>query len=278
MPQWLFELLCVVIVVVTLALRLRQAPNRGFLLAEYAALAVAGSLSEQLAIQWYRYYWYADVWSVHVGALPLLVPLIWPLVILSAGEVVDALWPHLGRLRPLALGAVVVFDASLVEAVAVRAGLWSWSEGGHLNVPLMGMLGWGYFALAAALGHKLRPAWRLGFLLVAAPALTHVMILASWWGLFRWTLRGPLGLLSFALLGIGAAAFWAAVIKSRRANRCMNAAVAGPRIVAALLFFALLVTTAPFDVPLWVHVVIVSVPYIAATGRASVPQVATPAA
>ncbi|MCC6526085.1 MAG: hypothetical protein IT373_25785, partial [Polyangiaceae bacterium] len=38
-----------------------------------------------------------------------------------------------------------------------------------------------------------------------------------------------------------------------------------PRVLAALLFVALLVTTDPTSAPLWAHTALVAVPYLAAT-------------
>ncbi len=101
--------------------------------------------------------------------------------------------------RPLIVGAVVAFDASLVEVVAVRAGLWSWAEPGHLGVPLIGMLGWGYFAIGAdaALGRGRRLA-----AVVAAPAAAHALIQLTWWGAFRWGLRRDLGSASVAGMAV----------------------------------------------------------------------------
>ena len=138
MPQSLFEAACVFVIVVTLAMTARARPARG-LLADYFVLAAAGWVAEQSCIQAYRFYSYAEAWSIHVGDVPLLVPLIWPLVILSARDVVSSLWPGARRWSPLLVGAVVAFDASLVEVVAVRAGLWSWTEPGHLGVPVIGI-------------------------------------------------------------------------------------------------------------------------------------------
>ncbi|MFW5740125.1 MAG: hypothetical protein ACOC1F_07145, partial [Myxococcota bacterium] len=82
---------------------------------------------------------------------------------------------------------------------------------------------------------------------------------------FRWTLRGDLGFASTVgvlLIGMIAAAFlWDA----RRKGRGTPMHVAGPRMIAAGLFLALLLTTAPKEMPYWWHVIALSVPYVAAT-------------
>ena len=123
MPLVVFELACVLIVIATLSLLLRRRPARE-LLPMYGALAIAGLGGEASCVAWYRHYDYHAPWHLRLIGVPILVPLIWPLVILSAREVVTALWPAVSGARRAALvGALVVFDASLVEVVAVRAGL-----------------------------------------------------------------------------------------------------------------------------------------------------------
>lgn len=263
MPQTLFEIACVAIVVLTLASMARRLGTRE-VLATYASLALAGWVAEETCILAYRFYAYADVWSVRVHLVPLLVPLIWPLVILSGRDFVQALWPDKGWLGHLLVGGVVAFDASLVEVVAVRAGLWSWAEPGHLGVPVIGMLGWGYFAVGASVALSLSGKWRYPAVLFFGLISSHALILATWWGLFRWTIRGDLGAAStvgMLLVGVVVAAFvWAA----RTRGRGMPMHVAGPRMIAAGLFLALLLTTAPREMPYWWHVVALSVPYVAA--------------
>jgi hypothetical protein len=162
-------------------------------------------------------------------------------------------------------GALVALDASLVEVVAVRAGLWRWAEPGHLGVPLIGILGWAYFAVGAAWGLTQPPRRRVAALVAAGPLCAHALILLSWWGLFRWTLRGDLGdraLWGIALLG---AAALAVALRSRGRGGGIPLPVALPRAIAASLFLLLLITHAPADGRLWGHAAAVAIPYCAAT-------------
>ena len=264
MPLPLFEGACVVVIALTL-LTMGRARGVGRLLGDYASLAAAAWVGEDTCIELYRFYAYAPGWHLRLHHVPVLVPLIWPLVVLSARDVVGALWPAWrgrGMARPLAVAALVAFDASLVEVVAVRAGLWSWAEAGHLGVPVIGILGWGYFALGADLAlSRDRPLLAVAL----GPLAAHALIIASWWGLFRWALRGALGpasLAGVAALGLLAVA---AVLLTRRRGAVIPLAIAGPRMIAAALFVALLVSSAPADAPLWVHAAAVAVPYLAAT-------------
>ncbi len=263
-PLWTFECACVVVVGLTLW-TMGRARGRAQLMRDYAALAAAAWVGEDTCIALYRFYAYAPGWHLRVHHVPILVPLIWPLVILSARDVVAALWPApaLRLTRPLAVAALVLFDASLVEVVAVRAGLWTWTEPGHLGVPLIGMLGWGYFACGADLAlARNRPLLAIAL----APATAHALIVASWWVLFRWTLRGALGSASIVgVVTVGACAAAIVVIGRRARGASIPIAIAAPRMIAAALFLALLLFTAPSDVPLWLHAASVAVPYLAAT-------------
>ena len=105
MPLPGFEVLCAVVVIVALALMARRR-RLGDLLIQYLTLALAGWVGEETCIAAYRFYRYADAWHARVADVPLAIPLIWPLVILSAVEVVRGVWPAAGRARPWLVGAV----------------------------------------------------------------------------------------------------------------------------------------------------------------------------
>ncbi|HSO34006.1 MAG TPA: hypothetical protein VLT33_15840, partial [Labilithrix sp.] len=261
MPLHVFEGACIAVVALTLW-TMGRARSASHLLRDYALLACAAWLGEDTCIALYRFYAYAPGWHLRLHHVPLLVPLIWPLVILSARDVVSATWPALRGGRPFAVAALVAFDASLVEVVAVRAGLWSWAEAGHLGVPVIGVLGWGFFALGADLAlSRARPLLAIAL----GPLTAHALIVVSWWGLFRWTMRGALGtpsIVGVAVLGLLAVAV---AVGTRRRGGAIPLAVAAPRMIAAALFLALLIATAPADVPLWIHAAAVALPYLAAT-------------
>jgi hypothetical protein len=280
-----FELACVVVVVLTLITMARRTPVRE-LLPCYALLAIASFVGEETCILFYRFYVYAPGWHLRIDEVPLLVPLIWPLVILSARQVAAALSPRTDApiRRALWVFGLVVVDASLVEVVAVRAGLWSWAESGHLHVPVLGILGWGYFAGAAELVLGRFDGLRRAAVVVLAPLATHALLLASWWAMFRWTLRGDLGTASTVAVVVISIACSALAVRARLVGRAIPLEVAGPRMLAATLFFALLATSAPLwrvapsvpspfppfaDLLLWIHTAAVAVPYLLATRYAA---------
>lgn len=261
----IFEGACVLIIALALYAMTRQR-RLASLLPDYAVLAVSAWLGEQSCIVLYRFYHYAPTWHGRLGEVPILVPLIWPLVVLSGEQVARELWPKLSAVKSAAaVAAIVALDASLVEVVAVRAGLWQWSEAGHLGVPLIGILGWAYFALGAAWGLARLSGWQRGLIVLLGPLCAHGLILLSWWGLFRWTLRGELGV--GALLGVSGVGVFALLgaLWMRRRGRAISLAAALPRMVAASLFFLLLCAHDPTSGPLWLHTAAVALPYCAAT-------------
>lgn len=264
-----FEILCSLVVVATLATMARTLPTvtqRVRLGGDYVLLAVAGFVGEQTSITLYRHYGYAEGWHVRVGDVPLLVPLIWPLVILSARAVRQSLLPEARAWqRPLVVGLVVTADASLMEVLATRAGLWSWAEPGHLDVPVLGILAWGFFAGAAdALLDRLEGVGRL-LVVPGSVLVAHALICASWWYGLRWALRGDLGVASVAAVAVlGALATWKG-LSLRRAGRLLPRAVVLPRLAATVLFVVLFVSSAADAWPCWAHLASIAVPYWAVT-------------
>ena len=191
----MLELSCLLILGVHLAVgALRDVQPRRYL-RRAALLALASFVAEDTCIRLYAFYAYNDqAWSVFVDRMPLLVMLIWPGVILSSWELAKLLMGHQPSARrwvPLVGGLLVLADASFIEAIAVRAGLWRWFEPGFFGVPPIGVLGWAFFAgLSMALfdrndRHHRGAAADAGVLLIV-PAATHVMLLVSWWSLARW--------------------------------------------------------------------------------------------
>ena len=283
----LFEGLCVVVIVLTLGAMARAVDAMGGegparveegraaslrtrgLLSDYALLALAGLLFAQTSILFYQDPTYAPEWHARVMDVPVLLPLIWPLVILSAREVRTALFPDVkGLQRAALLGAFVTIDASLIEVLATRAGLWSWSESGYLDVPLVGMVAWGLFAAALdGLLDALRGPARL-LVIPGSVVLAHALICMVWWYGLRWVLRedfSMLGMIKIVIVSVIASALAFRLRKKRR----LPAVVALPRLAAALIFVALLLSTAATSWPHWVHLIAIAVPSCLVTDWAS---------
>lgn len=174
------ELLCFGIV----ALFLATAGRRDF--ARFALLALSAWITEESCIRLYGFYGYSEGWHLVLGAVPLAVVIVWPVVILSATALARALAPSQVA---LACAGLVFADAALIEPVAVRSGLWRWTEPGLFEVPPVGVLGWALFTLLAVAWFERdrEPCLRRDTLVVVlAPIACHLLLLASWWGALRW--------------------------------------------------------------------------------------------
>jgi hypothetical protein len=110
-----------------------------------------------------------------------MIVLIWPVVIDSAAVLAGRL---LGRAirggrrcwRPPSCWPT----RRSIEPIAVKAGLWRWTEPGLFDVPPIGILGWSIFAGGGARGAGAATSGRAGragadaAILVVGPAVSHV--------------------------------------------------------------------------------------------------------
>lgn len=295
MDWTLFQLACVAVLAVAYGLLTLQTARgeRRRLWALIGLIAVGAWLGEETSILRYRFYGYPDDWWLKLDEVPLLVVAIWPLVVLTADQVIRALFPGLGRLaQAAAIAAMVFIDASLVETVAVAANLWWWVEGGYIGAPLIGLIGWAAYAFSIALflpssratDGPVHPRSRIdGWLgeisartlglkgsagekvsaliisLLVSLAVTHALLVLSWWAFFRHALRGTLpeeAAYGVLVLGLaGAVWLW-------RRGRRMPLSIAGPRALATSVFVVLLVMYADGP-PLYLHFLAVALPYLA---------------
>jgi hypothetical protein len=258
------QLACVAIVVAWMLLRVRRESDKGAFLARFVWLAVAAWLGEESCIRLYGFYFYSPGWIGFLDKVPVAIVCIWPVVVLSATDLARGLVGEAGEARRISFAALVcalvVADASLIEPIAVAAGLWRWTVPGPFHVPLIGILGWGFFAFGAALVRG-RPA-----VLVVGPLAAHALLLAGWWLAFRWLPRGvdeapfvvAAGLLSAGLT-------WA--VLARRVS--LSRADLLTRIPGAVFFFVLLAVFARQQVPLVLYALAFAPPYLALTARST---------
>jgi hypothetical protein len=230
-PNLAIELVCAVIVALYAVARRDALPT-------LALLAVAGFIGEDSVIRAYGFYHYSPRWHLFLDRVPLMIVVIWPIVIHSAFTLARRLAPARSKLAPLLGAAIVLADASLIEPIAVHAGLWTWTAPGLFAVPPIGIIGWAYFAGAAmACLDGERPIAAI----VVAPLATHVLLVASWWTAFKWLSR-PLSSWPFvvaAWLVLGTVALAARRVPGRRdAEFRKDVLLRGP---GAAFFFVLLV-------------------------------------
>jgi hypothetical protein len=198
-------------------------------------VAVAGFVGEDSVIRAYGFYYYSPRWHLFLDRVPIMIAIIWPIVIHSAWTLARRLTTRAAWV-PLIGAGLVLADASLIEPIAVHAGLWRWTEPGLFAVPLIGIVGWAFFAGAVmACLQRARPAAAV----VAAPLATHVLLVASWWLAFKW-LSGPLPAWPFvvaAWLILGGLAALAVRFRVGRRIPRADLLIRGP---GAAFFFVLL--------------------------------------
>lgn len=261
------ELACLPIVTLYVVTRARIDANPARLVRRLALLAVAAWLGEASCIVLYGFYGYEPAkWSLWLGPVPLFIPLIWPSVVTSAHDVARFVAP---KRTTLVAAALVLADASLMEPVAVRAGLWTWTEPGLFDVPLIGIAGWGFFALACLglfeiLERRRAPAAAEVAVLVLGPVFTHGLLVASWWTLFRWV-QGPIPALAVVIPLAAVSLLLAARAWRLGLRRVIPPALLWVRVPAALFFLALLVLHGRDDGPLVAYALAFAPPYVALT-------------
>jgi hypothetical protein len=189
---------------------------------------------------------------VFLDRVPLLVVLIWPIVVDSAGELARAIAP---RCAWLLGGAIVLADASLIEPIAVHAKLWTWTEPGLFAVPPIGILGWAFFAGAALAWLDARK--RAVLVIAVAPVATHALLIATWWCALRWV-NGPIGSWSAVI------AMWGVLgVVAVSLRRAVPFAVLAMRLPGALFFFVLVALRGRDDAALVAWSLAFAMPYVA---------------
>ncbi len=187
-PEIMLAVECFSLVV--LALFVAVAQDRKACLRDALLISLGALLGEDTCIRAYGFYFYSNDWHVFFDKVPLVVLLIWPAVVLSATKIARAVSPRASAARLGAMVcAIVVFDAALIEPIAVHAHLWHWTRQGIFHVPIVGILGWGFYAgCIVFLMERTRGPARV-FIPAASALGTHGLLLVSYWGLFRYVLR-----------------------------------------------------------------------------------------
>jgi hypothetical protein len=244
------ELACAAIVALYLVVRL-SAPGAkpGAHAVRLLCLACAAWVGEDSVIRAYAFYGYAPGWSIFLDRVPLLIVAIWPVVVDSAHVLARVLVPRAGRASRVALvgGLIVLADASLIEPIAVRTHLWSWSAENAravFDVPVIGILGWAYFAAAAILvlerlEMRGAPAYADSAVIAVAPLAAHAILGATWWCAFRWL---GAGLAEWVIPALAWVVAVPVTLGAWRRRMDVPVRVVMARAPGAAFFFALLAT------------------------------------
>ncbi|MDF1664150.1 MAG: carotenoid biosynthesis protein [Planctomycetota bacterium] len=263
------ESFCVAIVALSLGLRIAFKGAFWDQLRLYGAIAAVAWLTENTCIHFYGFYSYSPSWHLFIDQVPIMIPMIWPIVVLSARDLVVPVTKQHPVWTAVFVGLLVFSDAAFIEPISVHLGFWQWYEPGFFDVPVIGVIGWGLFAMFAliVLGPEQNPKGRALLLFpILAPALTHLALLGLWWGCFRW-ITGAItdqGTVAVSLVVLGALSVM--VIASKSTRQIGNRDV-WLRFPAALFFFALLAwDVAAVKSELLIFAVSFSMPYLSLCG------------
>jgi hypothetical protein len=262
-----FACAAIVALYVVLRLRARGADRRAVALRLFA-LACAAWAGEDSVIRAYGFYSYAPGWFLFLDRVPILIVAIWPIVIDSAHVLARALVGSAPSKVAAMGGLIVLADASLIEPIAVHAGLWTWSAENarsFFDVPPIGILGWAFFAAAAIATFEVRER-RVASpfadfaVLVVAPLAAHAALGVAWWCAFRW-MGG--GVSPWALAGAAWCAAVPLAVAAWQRGRGVPLRAVLARAPGAAFFFALLAASAGGRGDLAVYALAFAPPYLA---------------
>ncbi len=130
----------------------RRALGSGRAAVELLALVAYGYGLERTAIAVFSSHDYGHVWRSDVGGVPVAVAVTWSAVMVAAMALAARLARSLVG-RALAAALIGISLDLLMEPVAMRAGLWSWTPPGPwLEVPVGNFVGWVVILGAYTLG------------------------------------------------------------------------------------------------------------------------------
>jgi len=260
------EFVAFLIVTVYSLFRILGYPERKRTLIRFALIAAAGWCVEETCILSYGFHSYSTNWRLSIFNVPILIMLVWPAVIQSAWDLASQLAARKIKLVPVIAAGIVWTDACLIEPVAVNAGLWHWNRPGIYHVPLIGLFGWACFAYLCVrvLSLKDRKAVSGAVVrgLMVFPVLgVHLMLLCTWWAVFKWmdTPLDPIVVAATAwIISIGLSVV---IFRSDLAFRIEKKTLLS-RIPATLFIFGLLAVSADSDRYLLIYAVAFLLPYL----------------
>lgn len=264
--MFFFEMIIISITAFYVVMFMVSRPDSGYFLLWIVLVATSAWITEETCIRLYAFYSYSQSWHILLSHLPLMVIVVWPAIIHCAWDLASQLLGYGHRLVPLAAGSIVLTDAIFIETVSVRSGLWTWQEPGIFNVPLIGIFGWACFAFLCAFLYeegrrRNNPLW-FSLLVIVLPVVgTHLFLLVSWWGIFRWInipIEAKLAAATAWIISIGLVF----VFFRFRTRIHIEKKTLLLRLLAALFFFTLLVFNADCSVFFSLFVVAFAPPYL----------------
>ena len=264
--MFLFEMIIISITAFYVVMFTVNRPDGAHFLLWIVLVATSAWITEETCIRMYAFYSYSQSWHIFLSHLPLMVIVIWPAIIHCAWDLASQLLGYGHRFVPIAAGSIVLTDAAFIETVSVQSGLWVWQGPGVFNVPLIGIFGWACFAFLCAFLYEegMRRNYRLwfSFLVLVLPAVgTHLFLLVSWWGVFRWINIPIKAELAAATAWIMSICLVFVFIRFRTGIRVEKKTLL-LRLLAALFFFTLLIFNTGCSVFFILFVVAFAPPYL----------------
>lgn len=262
----LSELTAFAIVAIYIVAHTSGQPKRRQFIIRIILVCAACWIAEESCILLYKFYDYSANWSLFLAHLPLLVIVIWPIIVHSAWDLASQLVRPGRRLVPLTAAAIVLTDASFIEPVGVRTGLWSWNQPGLFDVPPIGILGWAYFAFLCVLFFEQRKrrngAKWVNLLILIVPVIgTHMLLLITWWGVFRWVKISIDPMLAAASAWALSLLLVSVILKHRTGARIKRKTLL-LRLLSALLLFTWLALNTNDSALLIVYAIAFAPPYL----------------
>jgi hypothetical protein len=260
------QIIGLIIVAVYLVHRIYREDTPCLFIFRFITLSAASWVSEEAAIQIFQFYHYNPAWRLFLGHVPVLVIVAWPAVIYSEWELATQLLVEKKSLIPSAAAIIVWFDASLIEVIAVKAGLWSWRIPGIFGVPLIGIFGWAYFTyLSVLLLEKKKEKKGLITDMLAIfifPVIgTQGLLLGTWWIFFRW-IHSPIHPMVAAGTAWIVSLFLVLVVLQDRLGISIERRILTIRILPSLFFTILLFKVAADAKMLMAYVFAFIPPYL----------------
>ena len=263
----LSELAAVATVAIYIVAHSSGQPKRRQFIIRIILVCAASWITEESCIRLYDFYDYSTNWVLFLAHLPLLVIVIWPIIVHSAWNLASQIvQPGCSRLVPLTAAAIVLTDASLIEPVGVQTGLWSWNQPGLFDVPPIGIFGWAYFAFLCVLFFEQRKrrngAKWVNLLILIVPVIgTHMLLLITWWGAFRWFKISIDPMLAAGIAWALSLSLVSVILKHRTGTRIKRKTLL-LRLLGALLLFTWLALNSNESALLIVYATAFAPPYL----------------
>lgn len=185
------EILLLIGVLIYVLAYARHQKKPGVFLLRFLICAAAAWLVEQSCISFYGFYGYSSAWGLFIFKVPLVIVMVWPTLIHSATLITTQILNTPNRAYPFVVSGIVCSDALLIEPISSNCNLWCWQEPGLFGVPIIGILGWAFFAFFGAFFfapkltyHRCQYQWVFRF--GASFAGTHLLLIGAWWSVLRW--------------------------------------------------------------------------------------------